>query len=156
MSMLLQLATRPHPPTIGVRQHASDPAKAPALFKQKNLHSASTFITSGYNYDTNSNDASRSTSPLQPHDSFSYDSISTTKNNASPPSFEQEDPFSTSGSQSTIRYRSNSAMEEDVDDSADTTTTPDALPGSRDYRRKLKQREKQKEKRKIARLQAKL
>ena len=27
MSMLLQLATKPHPPTIGVRQHASDPAK---------------------------------------------------------------------------------------------------------------------------------
>ena len=27
MSMLLQLATKPHPPTIGARQHASDPAK---------------------------------------------------------------------------------------------------------------------------------
>jgi hypothetical protein len=25
MSMLLQLATKPHPPTIGARQHASDP-----------------------------------------------------------------------------------------------------------------------------------
>ena len=113
-----------------------------------NLHSASTFIKSGYNYDTNSNDASYSTSPLQPHDSFSYDSIPTTNFHASLTNFEHEDSTTTSGTQSTIRYRSNSAMEEDVDDSAHTTT-PNTLTTSRNYRRKLKQREKLKEKRKI-------
>ena len=58
MSMLLQLATRPHPPTIGVRQHASDPAKAPALFKsslaseeifasEENLPYGRSFLVSG-------------------------------------------------------------------------------------------------------------
>jgi len=70
---------------------------------------------------------------------------------ASPPTFEQEDPFSTSGSQSTIRYRSNSAMEEVLDDSANTTT-PDALTTDTKLRNKQKLRARQKEKRKIARL----
>ena len=135
------------------KDYTSNSASRPFRALTSNLHSASTFITSGYNYDTNSNDASRSTSPLQPHDSFSYDSISTTKNHASPPTFEQEDPVSTSSSQSNIRYRSNSTMEEDLDDSAHTTTTPDALTTNTKLRKKLRQRAKQQEQRKIARLQ---
>ena len=91
-------------------------------------------------------------SPLQPHDSFTYDSIFTTNYHASPTTFEDEDPVSTSGSQPTIIYQSNSAMEEDLDDSADTTT-PDALNTDRKLQKKLRQYAKQKEKRKIARLQ---
>ena len=43
-------------------------------------------------------------------------------------------------------------MEEDVDDSADTTT-PDALTTNTKLRKKLRQRAKQQEQRKIARLQ---
>ena len=56
------------------------------------------------------------------------------------------DPANISDSQSTIRNRSNSAMEEDLDYSVDTTTS-DALTASRKYRQKVKQREKRKEKR---------
>jgi hypothetical protein len=63
------------------------------------------------------------------------------------------DPANISDSQSTIRYRSNYAMEEDLDDSADTTTTPDALTTDTKLRKKLRQRAKQYEKRKITRLQ---
>ena len=55
-------------------------------------------------------------------------------------------------SQPTIRYRSNSAMEEDVDDSTDTTT-PDALTTDSKLSRKQRRRAKQKEQRKIIWLQ---
>ena len=187
------------------KDYNSNFALGPHHTLTSNLQSASAFITSGHNYDTNSNDASYSTYPLQPHDSFTDDSIPTTTFHASPTSFEHEDPvstsdsqptirnrsnsistitrcnydinsygvscssflpkphdsmtkvehedpISTSGSQPTIRNRSNSAMEEDLDDSADTTT-PNTLTTSRNYRRKLKQREKLKEKRKTKRLQ---
>ena len=109
------------------------------------------------------NDTSYSTFPLQPDASFTHDSISTINHQDSFTSFEQEkmeidnretdlDPVFTSGSQSTIRYNSNSAMKEDLDDSA-ATTTPDALNTTRKYRQKQKQREKQKEQRKKAWLQ---
>ena len=63
------------------------------------------------------------------------------------------EPANISDSRSTIRYRSNSAMEEDLDDSADTTTITDALPAYTKLRNKLRQRAKQKEQRKISRLQ---
>ena len=43
-------------------------------------------------------------------------------------------------------------MEEDLDDSADTTT-PDALPTNTKLRRKQRQRAKQQEQRKLARFQ---
>ena len=63
------------------------------------------------------------------------------------------DPANSSDSQTTIRYRSNSAMDEDFDDSADTTTIPDALTTDTKLRQKLRRRAKQKDRRKIAWLQ---
>ena len=90
------------------------------------------------------------------------------------------DPVFTSGSQSTIRYSSNSTMEDNLDDSADTTSilnqlsyayrsnsameedldnSADTTDGRRllntdtKLQQKLRQRAKRKEQRKIARLQ---
>jgi DNA repair photolyase len=57
-----------------------------------------------------------------------------------------------SDSQPIIRYQSNSAMEEDFDHFADTTTT-DALTTDTKLRQKLRRRAKQKDRRKIAWLQ---
>ena len=63
------------------------------------------------------------------------------------------DPANISDSQSTIRNRSNSAMEEDPDDFADTTTTPDALTTDTKDRKKQRRRAKKQEQRKKAWIQ---
>ena len=63
------------------------------------------------------------------------------------------DPATISDSQSIIRYRSNPAIEEDLDDSADTTTTPDALTTDTKLYRTQRRRAKKQEQRKIARPQ---
>ena len=131
MSMLLQLATKPHPPTIGARQHASDPAKRMHCLSKRIHHSQD----------------------LVPHSGDSYHNGSRMDSNLG--LLPDTDPANISDSQSTIRYRSNSAMEEDLDDSADTTT-PDALTIDTKLRNKLRQRANRTKKRKIARLQAKL
>ena len=61
------------------------------------------------------------------------------------------DPVFTSGSQPTIRYSSNSTMEDDLDASAETTAL-DTLISNRNFRKKQRFREKQKEKKRKSRL----
>jgi DNA repair photolyase len=65
------------------------------------------------------------------------------------------DPANISDSQPIIRYQSNSAMEEDFDDFADTTIT-DALPTDTKLRKKQRFRAKRKEQKKEARINSRL